>query len=442
MDVAGIEAGRDFRKAIEEGVAKCGVLLVVMGPEWLSAKDEIGARRLDDPTDFVRIETAAALKRDIPVVPVLVRGAEMPRADQLPDDLKDLAYRNCVELTHARWRSDIKLLMEALHRLVGDAGSATKQNKATASPQPATPPQQAAESAKLAPESSAQIDPAAIQRVSRELALHIGPIADTVTRRAALRSTSVEDLYLKVAEEIDSRDERKKFLLERARITSTLPPQVTGTTAVPKNTRKTAESPSLSGKDDKPLKTTVPATAIPGSSSWKRGLLISGGAIVVILMLVLAKRFAGPGAADSPRTAQSSTQETHATESAPVKPSPPAETQPAKLPPANDEGENKPRAPQRVHLSQDASMTLLVSKVVPVYPPVARQARVQGAVVLEADISGDGTVEALKAISGHPLLVPAAIDAVKQWRYKPYLQDGEPVAVNTQIIVNFTLSGG
>lgn len=87
-------------------------------------------------------------------------------------------------------------------------------------------------------------------------------------------------------------------------------------------------------------------------------------------------------------------------------------------------------------------MGLLVSKVVPVYPPVARQARVQGEVVLDANIASNGTVESLKAISGHPLLIPAAIDAVKQWRYKPYMQNGAPVAVNTEIIVNFTLSGG
>ena len=118
MDVAAIEAGRDFRKAIEEGVAKCGVLLVMIGVGWLDAKDERGARRLDDPSDFVRIETASALKRDIPVIPVLVRGAKMPSAEQLPEELKELAYRNCIELTHARWKSDMQLLIEALRRLL------------------------------------------------------------------------------------------------------------------------------------------------------------------------------------------------------------------------------------------------------------------------------------------------------------------------------------
>src|SRR5271156_1533336 len=70
MDVAAIEPGFDFRKVIDESVSSCGVLLALIGPAWLDAKDETGRRRLDDALDFVRLETAAALKRDIPVVPV------------------------------------------------------------------------------------------------------------------------------------------------------------------------------------------------------------------------------------------------------------------------------------------------------------------------------------------------------------------------------------
>ncbi len=114
MDVAGIEPGRDFRRVIEQQVASCGVLLALIGKNWLTAADANGKRRLDDAADFVRLETASALKRDIPVIPVLVHDAAMPRAEQLPDDLKDLAFRNGVELTHARWSSDVQLLIDAL----------------------------------------------------------------------------------------------------------------------------------------------------------------------------------------------------------------------------------------------------------------------------------------------------------------------------------------
>jgi hypothetical protein len=116
MDVAAIEAGRDFRKVIDESVSTCGVLLAIIGKGWVDAKDDAGHRRLEDPTDFVRLETASALRRDIPVIPILVRGATMPRPEQLPDDLHDLAYRNSVELTHARWNSDLQLLVDALRR--------------------------------------------------------------------------------------------------------------------------------------------------------------------------------------------------------------------------------------------------------------------------------------------------------------------------------------
>ena len=114
MDVTGIEPGRDFRRAIEQQVASCGVLLAIIGKNWLTVADAKGKRRLDDPFDFVRLETAGALKRDIPVIPVLVHQAEMPRAEDLPEDLKDLAYRNGVELNHARWASDVQLLISAL----------------------------------------------------------------------------------------------------------------------------------------------------------------------------------------------------------------------------------------------------------------------------------------------------------------------------------------
>lgn len=112
MDVAGIRKGLDFRRIIHEHVTSCGVLLVVIGKRWLSATDSKGRRRLDDANDFVRLEAAAALSRGIPVVPVRVQDASMPAEQDLPDALKELAYRNGTELTHARWDSDVKLLIE------------------------------------------------------------------------------------------------------------------------------------------------------------------------------------------------------------------------------------------------------------------------------------------------------------------------------------------
>jgi protein TonB len=102
----------------------------------------------------------------------------------------------------------------------------------------------------------------------------------------------------------------------------------------------------------------------------------------------------------------------------------------------------KVATPQRVRVSQGVSQGLLLRQVKPNYPPLARQARIQGQVVLQALISKDGSIQNLHLVSGHPMLAPAAIEAVKQWKYKPYYLNGEPVEVETTINVNFTLAGG
>jgi protein TonB len=102
----------------------------------------------------------------------------------------------------------------------------------------------------------------------------------------------------------------------------------------------------------------------------------------------------------------------------------------------------KVATPQRVRVSQGVSQGLLLHQVKPSYPPLARQARIQGTVVLQAVIGKDGNIQNLKVVSGHPMLAPAALEAVKQWKYKPYYLNGEPVEVDTTINVNFTLAGG
>jgi periplasmic protein TonB len=99
-------------------------------------------------------------------------------------------------------------------------------------------------------------------------------------------------------------------------------------------------------------------------------------------------------------------------------------------------------AVQKVRVSSGVAQGLLIHQVTPQYPTLARQARIQGTVVLQAVIGKDGTVQNLHVLSGHPMLIPAAMDAVRQWRYKPYYLNWEPVEVDTQISVNFTLSGG
>jgi hypothetical protein len=124
MDVETIEPGADFRRAIESNIEKCSVLLSLIGRTWLTVTDKEGKRRLDNANDFVRLETASALKRGVTVIPVLVQGATMPQETDLPADIKDLAYRNSIELTHARWDSDVQLLINALRAKAGDEAPA------------------------------------------------------------------------------------------------------------------------------------------------------------------------------------------------------------------------------------------------------------------------------------------------------------------------------
>jgi protein TonB len=98
--------------------------------------------------------------------------------------------------------------------------------------------------------------------------------------------------------------------------------------------------------------------------------------------------------------------------------------------------------PTRVRVSAGVTEGLLVRQIRPTYPPLAKQARIQGHVILQAIINKSGQVENLRLVSGHPMLAPAAIEAVKQWKYRPYLLNNEPVEVETTVDVNFSLSGG
>ncbi len=118
-DIETIEPGVDFVEAIERALASCVVMLAVMGPRWLSATDKLGRRRLDDPNDYTRIEIAAALQRKVRVIPVLVDGAAMPDAEDLPDDLKTLARRQASELSDKRWDFDVRQLVLTLEKIPG-----------------------------------------------------------------------------------------------------------------------------------------------------------------------------------------------------------------------------------------------------------------------------------------------------------------------------------
>jgi formylglycine-generating enzyme required for sulfatase activity len=130
MDVDSIKPGLDFVKVLEEQVSQCDIVLAVIGHNWIDARDEAGARRLDNPEDFVRIEIGSALDRGKRVIPVLVGDARMPRSDELPEPIKPLARRHAVRLTHERFRADMQGLVKALQEALDEADARSRAQAA------------------------------------------------------------------------------------------------------------------------------------------------------------------------------------------------------------------------------------------------------------------------------------------------------------------------
>ncbi|GBL35526.1 hypothetical protein EMGBS15_11210 [Filimonas sp.] len=112
--------GDDFVFSIENALRKCDVLLVVIGPGWLNMKDESGKRRLDDPDDFVRLEVSTALSRNIQVIPVLIDNTPMPKAADLPENMRLLYRRQFVEIDNTRFEDDVRNLAEAIKKVLPD----------------------------------------------------------------------------------------------------------------------------------------------------------------------------------------------------------------------------------------------------------------------------------------------------------------------------------
>jgi uncharacterized protein with WD repeat len=140
MEIDAIEPGLGFAEVMTQA-ARCEALLVVIGPQWLAATDQAGRRRLDDPDDLVRLEVQAALQRDVPVIPILVEGAAMPRRQELPESLARLARCSALQMRHHTFRYDVQRLVIALEGILhatvpaaGPSASRVKQPPAAASP--------------------------------------------------------------------------------------------------------------------------------------------------------------------------------------------------------------------------------------------------------------------------------------------------------------------
>ena len=117
MDIDRIEPGQDFVDAINHSMAEAGVLLVLIGREWIKMTDKSGVPRLDNPEDFVRLEILAGLEQKTVIIPVLLADAEMPSAQALPAPLQPFARRNAIEISDSRFHSDVDRLIEAIEKI-------------------------------------------------------------------------------------------------------------------------------------------------------------------------------------------------------------------------------------------------------------------------------------------------------------------------------------
>ena len=190
MDVDAIEPGEDFFEVIENAMGACGVLVVIIGRQWLESADAHG-RRLDRSNDWVRLEVAAALEKKIRVIPVLVQGAAMPSAELLPETLATLARRQAFELSDLRWYSDVERLAASIKKgLQKTAPPPAPPVEVPPAPEPAPPP---VTSAPTEAEKSEETTPPEKVEAAEETATTTTAQPETTTGRetAALLETKV-----------------------------------------------------------------------------------------------------------------------------------------------------------------------------------------------------------------------------------------------------------
>jgi TIR domain len=204
MDVDKIAPGADFAEVIDQAVSSCAVLLAIIGPGWLTATDEDGRQRLDNPDDLVRVEIRTALERNILVIPILVEGAVMPSPKRLPEGLVGLARRNARSVRHENFGSDADRLLAAIERVL-----ATAPGTAAVS---AGPPARGVGSARDAAGGVAQKD--------------VDPVRNDSSRAAMRSQTDAADRLSRLA---DIRDGRvipaKEFEGDTAKILASGEPQ-------------------------------------------------------------------------------------------------------------------------------------------------------------------------------------------------------------------------
>jgi TIR domain len=189
IDVDTIAPGVDFAEEISRAVATCKVLLAVIDPNWLTATNEQGGRRLDDPDDIVRLEIEAALARDVRVIPILMEGAVMPGRHDLPESLAGLARRNALLIRYETFRYDAGRLVTAIEQVLAAApGTAAVSGSPAA--QAVRPVRNAGSEVAEKDSGTARNDPGRAARLLTEAERTANTITDNYTKALALRGVA------------------------------------------------------------------------------------------------------------------------------------------------------------------------------------------------------------------------------------------------------------
>jgi hypothetical protein len=259
MDTDKIRAGQDFAKVIKSKVGSCDVAIVLIGPIWLNAIDASGKRRLDDAKDSVRMEIVAALRRKIPVIPVLVGGAEMPRKEELPEVLAALSRRQAIELSETHFHADVNRLIQEIQRFLVVA-----EGKAELSVTPAVAP---LDPAALRPPPEAESKPAESKK-PKETDAEAIPAAAPVSL-----GETTEEFPTHPAPPYWESETGQQDSVATAK-EPTPPVKSTPTTHIQSATP--------------PITWTSAITALEGTKVWTRKLVIIGSTIGAIVILLLA----------------------------------------------------------------------------------------------------------------------------------------------------------
>jgi TonB family protein len=439
MDIEHIEAGEDFVQAIQEAVGECEILIAIIGRDWLNSGGAAG-RRLDNPNDFVRLEIATALERGVRVIPVLVQDAKMPHPQELPENLLRLSHRNAIELSDTRWKHDVDQLIEAIEKILArqraaqsgaaSAAEAERQRLETEARQQAE-----ARAALTAETRRREIEAAEAQRRAAE---------ETQRRREAEAAQKRREAEAAQRREAEAKEN------ERRRAAQPAPSAF-------KETSARSESP-LAGYATQPKQSNrmlvLAVIALLGVAAF--------GVIGVVLIstaltpatdnagLTTEKRSSsGAPLSSNQQTAQSTPPTTtNAVKQSPANSSPTSKSQAGDKgmtsPALNKQEEGTPSKPTpvpkpRAPLSAGVLNGRIISQPQPAYPAVAKAARASGAVTVQVTVDESGRVISANAVSGHPLLQRAAVQAAYQARFTPTLLSGQPVKVQGVITYNFVV---